>query len=138
MPADARTGMAARRMQNIIDAFRHFDTDRSGELSVEEVMGILTRKSVKAMSKEEAERFVRRFDKNKDGKLGIKEFAEAFDALEKDGGIEQTRMNKDQWRALRTFDEDGSGVLEREELLQILTYSHGKAKGMSKKDGERS
>ena len=39
------------------------------------------------------------------------------------GGIELTKMTRKDWRALKYFDDDGSGVLEMEELLGILMHT---------------
>ena len=125
----------ARRLQRIIDAFKTFDVDGSGSLEAEEVINILTRKSKKAMTPAEAQRFIKQFDRNGDGKMDIKEFSRAWDMLEEQyGGIELTKMTKEDWRALKYLDDDGSGVLEMDELLGILMHSNGRAKGMSEKD----
>jgi len=132
----ASTDMAGRttfgERQKIVDAFMRFDTDSSGSLEHEEVLHILTRATGKQMSVDEAKRFLKRFDANMDGKLNVIEFADAFKAM---GATEsKTKMKMSEWKALKEFDKDGSGVLEREELMQILTHSSGKAKGMSNED----
>ena len=118
-----------------MDAFKTFDVDGSGSLEADEVINILTRKTKKAMSQDEAKRFIKQFDRNGDGKMDIKEFSRAWDMMEEQyGGIELTKMTREDWRALKYFDDDGSGVLEMEELLGILMHSNGRAKGMSEKD----
>jgi len=66
-----------------------------------------------------------------DGKLNIAEFADAFKSM---SSTTETKMKMSEWKALNEFDKDGSGVLEKEELMQILTYNSGKAKGMSNDD----
>lgn len=138
MPRGGPTGARqAQRMQRIIDAFQSFDKDGSGKLSSEEVINILTRKSKRAMTKAEANKFIQQFDRNGDGEMDIKEFSRAWDMMEEQyGGIEVTKMSRDDWRALKHFDEDGSGVLEMDELLGILMHSNGRAKGMSEKDAK--
>ena len=128
-------GSQAQRMQRIIDAFQRFDTDGSGKLEAEEVVNILTRSSKRAMTKAEANKFIKQFDRNGDGQMDIKEFSRAWDMLEEQyGGIDVTRMKQEDWVALKHFDDDGSGVLEMDELLAILMHSNGRAKGMSEKD----
>ena len=97
-------------MQRIIDAFQRFDTDGSGKLEAEEVVNILTRSSKRAMTKAEANKFIKQFDRNGDGQMDIKEFSRAWDMLEEQyGGIDVTRMKQEDWVALKHFDDDGSG-----------------------------
>ena len=66
-----RTSLAER--QKIVDAFMRFDTDKSGTLEHDEVLNILTRKTGKQMSMDEGKAFLKKFDRNMDGKLNIAE-----------------------------------------------------------------
>ena len=60
-------------------AFYQFDTDRDGFLTVNELVGILTRPGGgNPMTEEEAVAFVEKHDTNKDGKLDIDEFAKVL------------------------------------------------------------
>ena len=56
-----------------------FDTDRSGFLTADELVGVLMREgSGQPLTMQEAKMFVSYFDKNNDGQLSIEEFAGAL------------------------------------------------------------
>lgn len=121
------------RHLRIVKCFKEFDKDGSGKLSTDEVIQILMRESGgKQLDEDAARDFIAQFDVNKDGELNITEFAEAFAKVEE--GMKETKMSGLEWHMLKALDADGSGVLEVDELMILLTAKTGKAKGMSEAD----
>lgn len=70
----------ALEARRIVDAFRVFDLDGDGFISSEELMTVLTRPcGTSAMSREDAEDFIKLFDISPNGgRLGLKEFGAAW------------------------------------------------------------
>ena len=63
----------------IYAAFKLFDTDNSGSLSVEEMTAILSKDTgSNLLTPEQIKDLIAEFDKNGDGELDIKEFTSAF------------------------------------------------------------
>ena len=72
--------MASR--DDILKAFRLFDTDGSGKLSAQEIVAILTRTGGgAALTLQDAKEIVEDFDEDEDGELNIEEFAAAFESI---------------------------------------------------------
>ena len=72
-----------RERERIVNLFAKFDADRSGTLTVDEVVSIFTRQSSSStgIGEEEARKIISDFDRNGDGALNIKEFADAFSSI---------------------------------------------------------
>ena len=65
------------------EAFAAFDTDGSGTLTVDELVGVFTRPGGGApVNEAEARAFIAQHDKNGDGVLSIDEFSEAMMSLQ--------------------------------------------------------
>ena len=63
----------------IAEAFKLFDANKDGTMTVQEMVGIMTHPDTgHPMTMTEATAFISRFDKNKDGILNLEEFAAAM------------------------------------------------------------
>ena len=69
--------MAEQRRAALRDAFAEFDADGSGRLSVDELVGVLTRPGGgRPLTEAEARAFVAKHDSNGDGELDLDEFVQ--------------------------------------------------------------
>ncbi|KAI8569051.1 hypothetical protein RHMOL_Rhmol02G0248000 [Rhododendron molle] len=69
------------------------------------------------MTKEEHKDFLKRFDKDGDGRLSRKELTEAFRSL----GLNFSWWRA--WRALRHADKNHDGYISEEEMDELVKYS---------------
>ena len=59
-------------------AFSHFDKDKSGTLTIDELVGIMTHPGTSdPMTRKEARAFIKRYDLNHDGVIDLDEFTKA-------------------------------------------------------------
>eukprot|EP00271_Cylindrocystis_brebissonii_P019778 TRINITY_DN6209_c0_g1_i1.p1 TRINITY_DN6209_c0_g1~~TRINITY_DN6209_c0_g1_i1.p1 ORF type:complete len:563 (+),score=127.06 TRINITY_DN6209_c0_g1_i1:542-2230(+) len=93
--------------------FRAIDTDNSGAISLEEFR-VGLRKSGTQMTEHEVERLLAAADLNNDGLIDYQEFVAATMHMQK---VDHERHLR---TAFDTFDTDGSGQLDVEELSQAL------------------
>ena len=81
-PLDLEDEFGGRYATKLRMAFKVWDFDRSGFLTSDEIVGILIRPGGGTpMDKEDAEAFVKKHDKNKDGKLDLDELSAAIGTI---------------------------------------------------------
>uniref|UniRef100_A0A1A8K6N5 Calbindin 2b n=4 Tax=Nothobranchius TaxID=28779 RepID=A0A1A8K6N5_NOTKU len=118
-----------RSSSEFMDAWRRYDTDRSGYIESNELKGFLSDLLKKANRNyddkkliEYTQTILRMFDLNGDGKLGLSEMARLLPVQEnfllKFEGI---RLTVKEFDSLFTFyDKDGNGYIDEQELDALL------------------
>ncbi|CAF0768172.1 unnamed protein product [Brachionus calyciflorus] len=74
----ARNYYKKHSKEDLIYAFKKYDINNSGNISVEELRTVLS-KMCRFVSREEAEDLVRKVDRNKDGQINFEEFADLLE-----------------------------------------------------------
>ncbi|KAL8585013.1 hypothetical protein ACOMHN_043649 [Nucella lapillus] len=103
-----------QHIQKFIASFEEADKDKSGSLSMDEVVSVLEKNGFKG-SKKDAEVLFRQLDVNRDQKLTRDEFSAAVKKLPR-VSVKEFVLRK----AFRCLDKDGSGKLSRGELEEAL------------------
>ena len=99
-----------------LSAFNMFDTDRSGDISAEELVQAM--KSLdKPTTLEEAKEMIKRVDENGDGDIDFREFV----IMMGDDSEEEEELRK----AFDLFDADNSGYIDEDELKKIMVQLLG-------------
>ena len=70
-------------------AFNYFDKDKSGKLSVGEMLDVLTRATGQSLDIEDAQGFIAMFDRDGDGQIDFREFVQSMD----DAGLTEGALN---------------------------------------------
>ena len=126
-----------REREKIVNLFAKFDADRSGTLTVDEVVNIFTRQSSTSagISEEEARKIIEDFDRNGDGVLNISEFANAFSEILERAPEAEMVMNK----SAATVKAGGgmSKLAKRTERLEIVEAFHKFDKVQTPNPGRR-
>ena len=96
------------------EVFQAFDTDRSGTVTISELMDGLRKKGVEKAASEVAE-LVKSMDMDGNGELDYEEFIAAT--------LSTAKMeNEDNLaRAFAYFDKDNSGYISRSEVQKVIT-----------------
>jgi Ca2+-binding EF-hand superfamily protein len=134
--ADAKAAVEssqAAKEQDLIAAFKVFDTDNSGKLSFDELKAILQRDAPgnTPMSEHEIASLIESFDGSVEGseKDGMLDVAEFVKALSEDPDVEDAINTNDKIlsaryeRAFEKYDKDQSGGLSVAELRPALIAS---------------
>lgn len=109
--------------QLILEAFKHFDEDKSGYLEKDELRAMLNEAAKQQNQQEISEEFLNEvleeYDHNNDGKIGLAEFY-----LVKDEAIDQLVED-----AFHAYDKDNTGYLDFEEFKKVLKDQSEKNRG---------
>ncbi|XP_072728869.1 calretinin isoform X2 [Ciconia boyciana] len=120
-----------------MEAWRRYDTDRSGYIEANELKGFLSDLLKKANRpydepklQEYTQTILRMFDMNGDGKLGLSEMSRLLPVQEnfllKFQGM---KLSSEEFNAIFTFyDKDGSGFIDENELDALLKDLYEKNK----------
>ncbi|XP_009468796.1 PREDICTED: calretinin [Nipponia nippon] len=123
-----------------MEAWRRYDTDRSGYIEANELKGFLSDLLKKANRpydepklQEYTQTILRMFDMNGDGKLGLSEMSRLLPVQEnfllKFQGM---KLSSEEFNAIFTFyDKDGSGFIDENELDALLKDLYEKNKKVS-------
>ncbi|XP_035297340.1 calretinin isoform X2 [Cricetulus griseus] len=123
-----------------MEAWRKYDTDRSGYIEANELKGFLSDLLKKANRpydepklQEYTQTILRMFDLNGDGKLGLSEMSRLLPVQEnfllKFQGM---KLTSEEFNAIFTFyDKDGSGYIDENELDALLKDLYEKNKKMN-------
>ena len=88
--------------------FYAVDTDRSGQITFNELQQALVNGNWSRFSEEACRMFIEMFDQDRKGSINLVEFASLFD-------------NFNQWkRTFESYDQDRSGYIEYTELMQVF------------------
>ncbi|CAB1339334.1 unnamed protein product [Coregonus sp. 'balchen'] len=119
------------------EAWRRYDTDRSGYIEANELKGFLSDLLKKANRhyddkklNEYTQTILRMFDLNGDGKLGLSEMARLLPVQENFLlKFEGCKLSAEQFNVIFTFyDKDGNGYIDEQELDALLKDLHDKNK----------
>ncbi|KAI4307321.1 hypothetical protein L6164_030523 [Bauhinia variegata] len=102
------------RVLRLVEAFRAFDGDNDGHISVAELGGIMASLGYNA-SEQEVRAMMQQGDKNRDGLLSIDEFLELNTKDLQSGDLANFLRT-----AFQALDEDGNEVLMAEELHELM------------------
>jgi len=93
---------------NIVKWFTAVDTDRSGQISAEELRRALVNGNWSHFSEESCRMMIDMYDKNASGSIDVNEFQQLFSSI-------------NQWKAVfQGYDKDKSGTIEQSELSQAF------------------
>jgi hypothetical protein len=113
-------------------SFDTFDEDGSGSLEASEIKAILTRMSGgAALTDEDADEFIKEFDRDGDGMIDFNEFIIAMgvmsDAVDTDGDgtIDSKQDGVDQSGSYEGREEDFAQKLAEGENIQVANLKHG-------------
>eukprot|EP00250_Pteridium_aquilinum_P004093 c14329_g1_i1 orf=215-796(-) len=126
---------AAEDLRGIFD---HFDENKDGKISREELSSSLQRLGLEVASAELAD-MIDSVDANKDGFVNYEEFVGLYKNLEKGGGgddVEEEEVDEadvELRQAFEVFDKDGDGLITAQELHSVLK-SMGVLKGRTLAD----
>merc|ERR1711862_893079 len=88
--------------------FSAVDTDRSGQISAQELQRALVNGNWSHFSEEACGMMIDMYDKNASGSIDVNEFQQLFSAI-------------NQWKAVfQGYDKDKSGTIEQSELTQAF------------------
>jgi len=104
-------------LEEIMEVFREVDTDKSGELNVQQIKQMSTKLGQKLTDNAIASIFAK-MDKNNDGKIDAKEFITWFNAEATKEGI-KSYFHQKIFNVFKAIDTDGSGFIDRKELNEI-------------------
>merc|ERR1712139_511467 len=100
--------------------FNLFDKKRTGSIPIAD-MGTVLRSLGQNPTEAELAALVEEVDKDKSGTIEFDEFCDLMARTNKS----QDQMEEEIKNAFLTFDADGSGFIDREELVNVLTTING-------------
>ncbi|ESO06512.1 hypothetical protein HELRODRAFT_160693 [Helobdella robusta] len=117
VPEKAKADLAKECLtQEILPAFRQYDADHNGMISLQEATAILGKPPFNFPATR-VDSLLRRFDKDNNGQLDIEEFA-AFYA--------EARISHEEIsNCFDRLDKDGNGVLSPDEVLSVIQERMG-------------
>lgn len=104
------------RKMILVPAFKEYDRDGNGFISLDEASSILQRPPF-CFPTGKIEMLLRKFDRDGNGKLDIEEFTEFF--------AETKATNDEMTRRFEKLDKDGNGVLSQDEIVHIIREMMG-------------
>ncbi|CAN9499450.1 unnamed protein product [Ophioblennius macclurei] len=126
-----------RSSSEFMEAWRRYDTDRSGYIEANELKGFLSDLLQKANRNYDDEKLLeytqtilRMFDLNGDGKLGLSEMARLLPVQENFLlKFQSVKLSSEQFNEIFTFyDKDGNGYIDEHELEALLRDLYQKHK----------
>uniref|UniRef100_A0A1I8JDT2 EF hand family protein n=1 Tax=Macrostomum lignano TaxID=282301 RepID=A0A1I8JDT2_9PLAT len=98
--------------QDLLMAFKTIDKSNSGEITADELRTYLYKKRYNELF---VQRYLRLFDRNRDGKITLEEYQNTLKEIPK------AQREYSQWRELfETIDKDGNGHITKKELKSVL------------------
>jgi len=94
---------------NLQQIFQTVDRDRSGRISVDELQRALSNGTWNPFNPETCRLMIGMFDSNGDGAINFQEFSALWQYI------------NDWTKCFRSFDRDGSGNIDKNELINALT-----------------
>ncbi|XP_064623006.1 calmodulin-like [Lineus longissimus] len=121
-------------VDEIIRAFRVFDTDGTGYIDARKIVHVIQEVLGDEVTNEDAQEMIKEADTDKDGLVNYEELKNAFDYfdMDKDGSITceelgtvmrrlgQNPTNDELKDMIHEVDEDGNGKIDFEEFLQMM------------------
>ena len=101
------------------DAFKLFDKDDDGNISVNEIYEVFQSLGIKQYTKKQVGEMLKAFDADDNGELSLDEF---IVLLRKKGGSKKGKLSYDEElkQAFAVFDVDGNGTISDEELASVM------------------
>uniref|UniRef100_A0A1I8JCX7 EF-hand domain-containing protein n=1 Tax=Macrostomum lignano TaxID=282301 RepID=A0A1I8JCX7_9PLAT len=98
--------------QDLLMAFKTIDKSNSGEITADELRTYLYKKRYNELF---VQRYLRLFDRNRDGKITLEEYQNTLKEIPK------AQREYSQWRELfETIDKDGNGHITKKELKSVV------------------
>ena len=116
-------------MEELKLEFQGIDRDGNGEVSVEELEVLLRSMRVKLrLSESEIRRSLKIIDTNGDGTVDMKELTNIIEQYDTDGVIYKALSQRLEIRKeFQKYDQDNSGFITRDELVQVVKDRTGMA-----------
>jgi Ca2+-binding EF-hand superfamily protein len=114
---ERKLDIPADKLEEYREAFRLFDKDNSGLISIEEIRKVMKNMG-NEMSTEEIKAMMSGLDEDGSGEITFEEFVTFMQRTEVQ---EETSEEDEVIRAFQTFDKDGNGWLSCAEFKHILT-----------------
>ncbi len=102
-------------IRQLKEAFRFFDKNDDGEISPDEIAGVMAKLGLN-MSPEELKQIMNDIDENDDGIMDFDEFVVMMDRR-MSVGSQKTEIEE----TFKLFDKKGDGKIDFEELKEVLT-----------------
>merc|ERR1712130_222672 len=101
------------------DAFKLFDKDGDGVITVDEIYEVFQDLGFKKYDKKDVQKMVKAVDVDGNGTIDLDEFIGLLRA-KKTGKYKNMTMEDELKQAFKVFDADGSGSIDAEELSKVM------------------
>jgi len=102
------------------DAFKLFDKDGDGTITVDEIFSVFTDLGFKKYTKDHVQKMVKAVDADGNGTIDLDEFITLLRS-KRDGKFAKLTPEDELKEAFKIFDSDGNGTIDADELSKVMT-----------------